>query len=162
MTTFVFTELVPNKLESAALGVSAAGKFVSEDLNKAVKLGTANNYVLATGGDDIDGFVKAIEPFTVNDGFGFGGVQRTGRVSAEVGENQGVTPMAVGDFVVADTQVTLGTAGAAKVKTGVAFSQLETADYTVTRQTPLHAMWRCVRIVSGTGVAGDTVLLERV
>lgn len=160
MTSFVFTELVPNTLESAALGADANGKFTSNDLNKAVKLGTANNYVLATAGSDIDGFVKAIEPFTVNDGFSFGGVQREGRVTALVGAGQSGT-MAVGDYVVADTQVTLNTAGAAKVKTGVAFAQSGTTPFAVTQGTPLHAMWRCIRIVSGTGAAGDTVLLER-
>ena len=148
MTDFVFTELVPNKLESAALGANSSGKFADADLNKAVKLGTANNYVLCTGGDFIDGFVKAIEPFTVNDGFSFGGVQREGRVSAQVGANQGATPMAVGDLVVADTQVALGTAGAAKVKTGAGVAGKTNC--------------KCIRIVSGTGVAGDTVLLERV
>lgn len=147
MTSYVFTELVPNKLESAALGVNAAGKFTDADLNKAVKFGIANNYVLCANGDQIDGFVKAIEPFTVNDGFSFGGVQRQGRVTAEVGANQGATPMAVGDLVAADTQVALGTAGAAKVRTvaGVAGK----------------SSWRCIRIISGTGAAGSVVLLER-
>lgn len=147
MTTFAFTELVPNKLESAALGVNAAGKLTDADLNKAVKFGTANNYVLCANGDQIDGFIKAIEPFTVNDGFGFGGVQRQGRVTAEVGTNQGATPMAVGDLVAADAQVAAGTAGAAKVRTvaGVAG----------------RVAWRCIRIISGTGAAGSVVLLER-
>ena len=161
MTSFVFTETVPTKLESAALGPNSSTKFSDKDLNKAVKLGTANNFVLATEGDDIDGFVKAIEPFTVNDGFSFGSVVRAGRVLAMVGTNQ-VSTMAVGDYVVADTQVALGTAGMAKVKTGVAFSQLGSGTYAVTRQTPLHSMWRCIRIVSGTGAAGDQVLLERI
>ena len=162
MTTFVFTETVPTELEPAALGANSSGKFVSADLNKAVKHGTANNFVLATGRDEIDGFVKAIEPFTVNDGFSFGGVQREGRVAAQVGANQGGTPMAVGDYVVADTQVALGTAGAAKVKTGVAFAQSGTTPFAVTNGTPLKALWKCIRIISGTGVAGDDVLLERV
>ena len=161
MTTFVFTETVPNQLESAALGANSGGKFVSADLNKAVKLGTANNFVLATNGDEIDGFVKAIEPFTVNDGFSFGGVQREGRVSAVVGANQ-VSTMAVGDYVVADTQVALGTAGAAKVRTGTAFAQSGTTPFGVTNSTPARALWRCIRIVSGTGAAGDPVILERV
>jgi hypothetical protein len=161
MTAFVFTELVPTENESAALGVNAAGKFTDKDLGKPVKFGAANNYVLAAAGNDIDGFVLSVEPFTVNDGVGFGGVMRKGRITVEVGANQGGTPMAVGDYVVADAQAAVGTAGTAKVKTGVAFAQSGTTPFAITRETPLHAMWRCIRIISGTGVAGDSVLLER-
>jgi hypothetical protein len=147
MTTFVFTELVPTeKVLSAALGPDANTKFADADVGKAVKLGTANNYVAVAANDEINGFVTSIEPFTVNNGFSFGGVVVSGRVLAEVGANQGATPMAVGDYVVADTPVALGTAGKAKVKTG----------------SPTKFFWRCIRIVSGTGVAGDTVLLERI
>lgn len=145
MTTFVYTELVPTQNESAALGVSAGAKFADADLGKPVKFGTANNYVLCAANDQIDGFVKAIEPITVNNGFSFGGVQREGRVVATVGAAQ--TPaMAIGDLVIADAQVALGTAGAPKVKTGAA----------------TYAAWRCIRIISGTGVAGDSVLIERI
>lgn len=147
MTTFVFTELVPTeKVLSAALGPNTSTKFADADVGKAVKLGSANNYVLVEAGDEIEGFVTSIEPFTVNNGFSFGGVVVSGRVTAEVGANQGATPMAVGDYVVADAQVALGTAGKAQVKTG----------------TPSKFLWRCIRIISGTGAAGSTVLLERI
>lgn len=146
MTTFAFTELVPTeKVLSTALGPDANTKFADADVGKAVKLGTANNYVAVVADDEIEGFVTSIEPFTVNSGFSFGGVVVSGRVTAEVGANQGVTPMAVGDYVVADTPVALGTAGKAKVKTGA----------------PSMYLWRCIRIISGTGAAGSTVLLER-
>jgi len=235
MTAFVFTQLVETELVSAALGPNNSTKFSDKDLNKAVKLGTANNYVLATNGDEIDGFVKAIEPFTVNDGFSFGGVQLEGRVEAAVGANQ-VGALAVGSYVVADTQVALGTVGAAQVKAGgaPALTSVEveagtaaaggatsitldgtasavddyyngmtveilsgtgagqtkvitdyvgstkvatvstwsvnpdnTSVYSVktnifTQTAPLRALWRCIRHVTGTGVTGDTVLLERI
>lgn len=149
MTTFVFTETVPTALISTALGVAklvgsqGVGEYVSADLNKAVKLSSANNYVLATAGDNIDAFIKAIEPFTVNDGVSFGGVQQEGRVQAVVGTG----PLAVGDLVVADTQVALGTEGLAKVKLAVPVAGL--------------GYWKVIRIVLGTGIAGDTVLLEK-
>jgi hypothetical protein len=147
MTTFVFTELVPTeKVLSAALGPNTNTKFADADVGKAVKLGSANNYVLVEAGDEIEGFVTSIEPFTVNNGFSFGGVVVSGRVTAEVGANQGATPMAVGDYVVADAPVALGTAGKAQVKTG----------------TPTKFLWRCIRVVSGTGAAGSMVLLERI
>jgi hypothetical protein len=146
MTTFVFTETVPTELFSTALGVSASAKFVSADLCKAVKLGPNNNYVLCSTGDQVDGFVKAIEPFTVNDGFSFGGVQLEGRVTAKIGV-QGASPMAVGDLIVAGVQVALGTASLGVVITGAGVAG--------------KASWKCIRIITGTGVAGDTVLLER-
>jgi hypothetical protein len=147
MTSFVFTELVPAQtIESAALGVSNAAKFADADVGKAVKFGGANNFVPVAGGDDIDGFVNSISAHTVNGGFSFGGVLREGRMTVEVGANQGATPMAVGDLVVADTPVALGTAGKAKVKTG----------------NPKRAFWTVIRVISGTGAAGSTVLVERV
>lgn len=234
MTAFAFTQLVETELTSAALGPNNSTKFSDKDLNKAVKLGTANNYVLATNGDEIDGFVKAIEPFTVNDGFSFGAVQLEGRVEAVVGSNQ-VGALPIGAYVVADTQVALGTVGAAKVKAGAAPALTEvevlagtasaggatsitltggsavddyyngmvvtidsgtgagqskvitdyvgstkvatvatwsvnpdnTSVFSVTtnvfsQAAPLRALWRCIRHVTGTGVTGDTVLLERV
>lgn len=231
MTSFVFTELVPSQLiESAALGVDANGKFKTEDLGKPVKLAGSNNFVLAAADDEIEGFVNSVDPFNVNDGFSFGGVLRKGRKLAVVGANQSGT-MAVGDLVVADTQVALGTAGSPKVKTGTAFGATavrdgtaqaggaaditldagasatndayngmliqilagtgagqsrvitdyvgatkvasvaawgtapdNTSKFSITQYTeasPKHAKWKVIRIVSGTGVPGDTVLLER-
>lgn len=161
MAVFKFqpTVPVPERL-SACLGVSANAKFADADINKAVKLGTANNYVPVAAGDDIEGFVDSIEPATYNSGFSFGAVQINGSRIAQVGTNQG-SAMAVGDYVVADTPVALGTAGYAQVKTGVTHSQLTSGNYTVTLATPKRFFWRCIRIESGTGVAGDLVLLRR-
>lgn len=161
MTAFVFTETVPaEKIESAALGVDNTHKLATADVGKAVKLSTANNFVLCSGGDEIDGFVNSVDAFTVNDGFSFGGVLREGRVVAMVGSNQSGS-MAVGDYVVADTQVTLGTAGYAKVKSGTAASQLGSGAYTYTAATPSRNLWRCIRLIEGSGAVGKLVLLER-
>lgn len=146
MTTFVFTQTVPTELISAALGVDANNKLTINDLGKPVKLAASNNYVVCSATDQIDGFVGAIEPFTVNDGFSFGGVQLEGRVQAIVGANQ-VSTLNVGDLVVADTQVANNTAGLPAVKQGTGVAGKES--------------WKVIRIVTGTGVVGDTVLLER-
>lgn len=146
MTAFAFNETVPTEVISTALGTGSGNVFVTADVGKAVKLGTAQNYVLVTAGNEIEAFVSSVEPFTVNSGYSFGGVVSEGFKAAVVGANQGVTPMAVGDYVVADTQTALGTAGAAAVKTG----------------TPTKFFWRCVRIISGAGAAGSAVLLQRV
>ena len=161
MADFFFSETAPVGTRlSAKLGAAANTPFAEADKGKAVKLGTAQNYVLATGGDDIEGFVSSVEPITKG-GFSFGGVQIDGWKEAVVGANQGGTPMAVKDYVVADTQVALGTAGAPTVKTGVPFSQSGTTPFAVTPSTPTKFFWRCLRILSGTGVAGDSVLLYR-
>jgi hypothetical protein len=148
MTVFNFTELVNDPLpqiESAALGPNSSTNFVENDVGKIVKVAAASNYVLATAGDEIEGFVKSVEPYTVNDGYSFGSVQRTGRFTAEVGSTETGTVVA-GTLVVTDTQAALGTAGLPQVQSG----------------TPTQFLWRCIRIVSGTGASGDKVLLERI
>lgn len=148
MTDFVFTELVNDPLaqiESACLGPDANNKFGNNDVGKAVKLSTANNYILATAGDEIEGFVEAIEPQTYNSGFSYGTVRRNRRMICQVGTTEAGT-VGPGDLVVADTQAALGTAGLPTVQTG----------------TPTTFLWRCIRIISGTGASGDKVLIERV
>lgn len=145
---FVFDETMymdQRRIESAALGASSGAPFTSKDVGKAVKRGTVQNFVPVAGGNEIEGFVTSVEVMTVNDGFSFGGVQRGGTIQAAIGANQGATPAAVNDYVVADTPVALGTAGLAQVKTG----------------TPAKFLWRIIRIISGTGAAGSVVLLER-
>lgn len=149
MPTFAFTELVNDplaRIESAALGASGSAPLTDADKGKAVKLGSAQNYVLAATTNEIEGFLLSVEPWTVNSGYGFGSVQRSGRVLVKVASDQGATAMAVGDLVVAGTQAAVGTTGGGKVRTG----------------TPSKYIWRCLRIVSGTGVGGDTVLIERI
>jgi hypothetical protein len=147
MTTFVFTELVNAPMAdivSSALGANAGAKFSANDVGKLVKLGSANNYVLAADGDQIEGFVVAMMDNTVNDGFSFGSVQKNKRKYAKVG---GTVALAVGDRVVAGVQAALGTVDALPV---------------VKAGTPAVHIWRVIRIVTGTGAVGDTVLIERV
>jgi len=163
MTDFNYTELVNSPhadIISAALGATA-GLFSDTDVGQAVKMGVANDYVQAVDGDEMEGVVTSVEVVTVNDGMSFGSVQRNMRVTAQVAANEGGT-MAVGDHVVVGTPIALGTAnGMPQVKIGTAASQLAVADYDYTERTPNNFMWKCIRIVSGTGVLGDVVLLER-
>lgn len=149
MADFAFNLLTHSPSEkrviSTALGAAAGEGFRhKEDFGKAVKMGTASNHVLCGADDEIEGFIDSVRGDTVNDGFSFGGVSRGGRHEAKIGANQGVTPMAVLDLVVADVQAAAGTAGDAQVKTGV----------------PTTHKWRVINIM-GTGVTGDTVILER-
>lgn len=149
MSTFVFTELTQSpesmQTESACLGVDANNKLTDNDIGKAVKMAASNNFVLCATTNEIEGLLVATEPVTYNDGFAFGTVQRRGRALATVGTNQ-VGTLAVGDLVVADTQAAIDTAGGLQVLGG----------------TPSTFLWRVIRVVSGTGAAGDTVLIERV
>ncbi len=148
MATFVLTELVRDPLdrvETWVLGVDANNKFASADVGKAVTMGTANNMVPVAAGNEIMGFVSSVEPATINSGFSYGGVKRNGRMTVQVGASQ-VGAIAIGDLVVADTPVALGTAGLAAVQDGA----------------PADDKWRIIRILTGTGVTGDQVLIEKV
>jgi hypothetical protein len=153
MATFNFTLPVQSPEEmgifSTALGASGNAPLTAADLGKAVKLSAANTYGVCATTNELEGILDSVSAETVNSGYGFGGVQRRGYALAYVGANQGGTAMAVGDLVTADTQAAVGTANTIQgpaVKTG----------------TPASFKWRCIRHVTGTGVAGDTVLIERV
>lgn len=132
-----------------ALG-TAAGDFSSAtDVGKGVKLGAAA-YVVAAKDDEIEGIVSSVEHGTKNGGYSWGGVQTKGRAEAVVGASQTGT-VAVGALVTNDTPVALGTAGKIQVfSAGAGFV------------APSNFLWRVIRIISGTGVTGDTVLIERI
>lgn len=130
------------RIISAALGASTGAPFGANDVGKAAKMGTLQNYVPVADGDELEGFVNSVEPFTVNAGFSFGTIQRGGDMLVEV---IGATPVALRDYVVAGAPVALGTAGKAKVKPG----------------SPTKFLWRVTRIVTGTGAAGDQVYIRR-
>jgi hypothetical protein len=140
---------------TSALGTGGANIWTDKELGKAVKLSQADDstMVLATNGDEIDGFVGAIAIGTVNDGFSHGSVKTEGWQEALIGTHQpdtgGQTPTVVaakvGDWVVADDQIAFGTAGLPKVKTSAT----------------ARSGWKIMRILSGTGVVGDKVLLAR-
>jgi hypothetical protein len=159
MTTFAFGENVTEAMKdtiSAALGAAAASGIGTNDLDKAYKMGTLQNYVPCADGDPIEGFLNAVEGFTVNNGFSFGSIQRRGRKTVQNGAGQAT--LAVGDTVVAFTQTAIGTAGLAQVKKATATAATDDGGLT---QSGLYA-WKVIRILTGTGVAGDKVLIERV
>ncbi len=166
MSNFAFNVKVMDPevadVTDAALGTSGQG-WKDSEVGKAVKLAAANNYVLCTDGDEIEGFVAAIEPNTVNAGYSFGAVQRRGRIQAVLAA--GVTNAAVGMFVVAAAQEAVGTqvnGNKPLVKPGVAAAQSGTTPFAYTERTPNTHMWRIIRLVSGGDDAGGIVLIERV
>jgi len=152
MTNFVFNPVVnapPPDITSAALGTGPAGLFAQADVGKPVKLGTANNYLLCAAGDEIAGFVFSLEAATVNNGFSFGAVQKNKRFVAKIDAAQ-LGTLVVGGLVAAGTQAILGTAQTEPVVQGL-----------TPVATTVHK-WQIIRIISGTGVAGDLILIERV
>lgn len=134
---------LPGGYDTAALGVDPAGKFVANDINKAVKLAAANNYVLAADGDDLEAVSISLEPGTVNEGFSHGTVQV--RFKELEALNAGIGAIAVGAAVVCGAQNALGTIQAApKVKAGAG----------------VLFKWRVKSLLAGTGQVGELVLLE--
>lgn len=153
MATFKFDQLVDldrADIVSAALGAATGAAYATADIGKFVKLEAASgdaNWVPVADGDDLEGHIVSVEPYTVNLGFKFGSVQKNGRQWVINANAAGAgSAMAVGDFVVAAAQtVAIGTAGKTKVKdgAGTAFK------------------WRVIRVLVD-GAIGDEVLIERV
>ena len=121
---------------------AATDEFKYADVNKAVKYAGVQ-MDLAVAGDDIVGFVETLNA-TTSDLHSVGTVKKSGRVRVEVGVGE-VGTLAVGDLIVADAQVALGTAGRAMVKGGA----------------PAVYKW-AVMWLDGDGTAGTTVVIERV
>jgi len=153
MTQFVFTELVNDPhadVISTALGVDANNKLNDNDIGKPVKLAANNNYVLCADGDDIEGFLVSMEANTVNDGFSFGSVRRNKRMIAQVEAGELAT-LSVGLFAAAGVQTVA-------INVAQAYPQVIVATIAATTVDA----WRVIRVISGTGVAGDLVLIEKV
>lgn len=153
MSTFKFNVKVNDpfaNITEAALGASSGDGWGDEEVGKAVKLGSANNYVLCGANDPIEGFVVAMEPNTVNQGFSFGSVQRDRRMEAVLAVGQ--TGVVVGDTCTAGAQEVVGT----QVNGNKALVQKESAGGDAG-----DFVWRVIRLETD-GEAGSTVLLERV
>lgn len=135
---------VPDRVYS--LGDNS-GQFSDQDIGKAVKYGTDSAMVLCASGDDIVGFVAAVEPGTM-DGYSIGAV--TMDIGCEEYAADEAGSLSVGDVVTAGTAGTLGTAD-------TDFLQNVLVDAAVA-YTGHH--WQVVEVY-GTG-AGRKVLLRKV
>lgn len=131
--------------ETTAYGAALEAWTSEKEVGKVVKMGTAENYVLAADGDDIEAIVRTVEPGTVNQGFHHGSIQTEDRSLAVV---VGAT-VVVRDEVVAAAQEALGT-------------QTNSNNPPVKKGAGALFHWRGVSIVSGTGAAGSVVVIERV
>lgn len=143
----------PDSYFTAALGVSSV-PLTSLDEGKAVKLVASDRYGVVADGDEIEGILAAVEPFTVNNGYGLGSIQRKERF---IGKNLGAT-LAFGEKVVAAAQPAVGTAiteVTSGAQTGVRPTPVKTG-------TPTTHVWRVISLLGGGGLVNTHVLIERV
>lgn len=125
---------------------SGLGEYSDAEVFKAVKLGTASNFLLCEDGDELDGFIDNIDSGGTTDGYTFGGVARgNAGLRVEVQVAAGAEKVNINDLVVAAAQLPVGTAGLAQVKGGA----------------PERHLWRVMEISTGTGVAGDKIVIEK-
>ena len=142
----VDTSLMGIVTDALGTAVAGTGTYDDTELGKGVKMAAAS-YVAVAVGDQIEGIVNSVEPGVRNSGYSWGGIQTTGRALAVVADAQVTTAMAVGDLVCAAIPIA---SGLAVQSNGTGYA------------APTEFLWRCIRIVSGTGAAGDSVLLERI
>ncbi len=154
MAKFKMQEEVGIESFTARLGVgSGSANYVTDlEIGKPVKLVGDSQYNLCAVGDQIEGFVTAVETYTADD-FSIGSVDACGRKRVMLDGLQatpGTGVIAVGDYVVTGTVVAKGTAlvGAPKV-------------CKATTQTGMYFAWRVVSL-EGTTAVGQYATIARV
>ena len=155
MAKFKMQPTVDTECITARLGAgSGSANYVTDlELKKPVKLVGDSQYNLCSAGDQIEGFIRAVETWTADD-FSIGSVQYEGRVKVTLDGLQatpGTGAIAVGDYVVAGTAVAKGTS------LGSAYPKVCKA----TTQTGMYFAWRVVSL-DGTTAVGQTATIERV
>lgn len=159
MAKFQMKETIPATAKTARLGAGsgAANQLDDKEIGKAVKLIAESRFGLCAVGDQIEGFIGAIETATMDD-FTIGSVFNEHSFRKEVTfdglqATPGTGVIAIGDRVVTGTVVAKGTAlGNVPVKVCKA-----------TTQTGMDYVWRVVSLGSaGTGAVGTTGVIERV
>lgn len=143
---------------SAKLGtntVANSGHLNDNDIGKPLKLTAAGTYALCADGDNIDGFLVAVDPETV-DGYAFGTVQIGGRVYAQLaGASTFGYVVEAGGPAAARTAEPSGY-GQVSSHAGLALISTDTVDEI--RPLILSKKWR---IISGAVTDDAIVLLEK-
>jgi hypothetical protein len=139
---------------TARLGTASGSANYEDDkmIGKAVKLIGDSQYSLCAVGDQIEGFVTAVETYTADD-FSIGSVDSKSRKRVTLDGLQatpGTGVIAVGDYVVTGTVVPKGTALTVPVKVCKA-----------TTQTGMYHAWRVVSL-EGTTAVGQYATIARV
>lgn len=145
----VTTELI-NRGKSAALGaVTGEAWSTNKDTYKPVKLVGDSRYGLCADGDNVEGFVVAVDGSTVNGGYAFGTVAVL--VPGDTFKVQVSTAYAVGDLLVAGVNKAAGTANAVA---GLPLMKKPAA-------APAGTSF-LYRVVSGSGTANTAAVVQRV
>jgi len=113
----------------------------SIDVGKPVTLSDSTTFALSEAGDDFDGFIYSVDDI-FDDGTVVGTVVRQPLLRKKV-VNAGATQLDIKDTVVADDQVTAGTAGLPQVKAGT-------------------GGWRVIELLGGTGLTDEELIIEKV
>ena len=156
MAKFMMGEVVGVEPITARLGAGtgSSNNLTTAELGKIVKLVGESRYGLAAAGDQIEGFIVAVESATL-DGYTIGSVKQKSYKKVTFDGLQatpGTGTVAIGDYVVTGTVVAKDTALSGPVKVTKA-----------TTQTGMYHAWRVVSLGSaGTGAVGTTGLIERV
>ena len=154
MAKFQMKELIGTEPITARLGAGSGSANYATDveIGKSVKLAGDSQYNLCAAGDQIEGFITAVETYTADD-FSIGSVQFEGRKRVTLDGLQatpGTGTCAIGDYCVAGTAVAKGTALTVPPKVCKA-----------TTQTGMYFAWRIVSL-EGTGAVGQIAVIERV
>ena len=155
-------KMVPTAPESASLSVlfgagnTPGDRWDNKEQGKIIKYVADSRYDLCAVGDEIEGFVQAVEQATQN-GYSFGTMYDKQRrfVRADgLQATPGVGTIAVGDYVVCGSVTAKGTVLPDYPKVCKATSQANA------KATPYA--WRVLAIMTGTGVVGDKLTIGRV
>lgn len=154
MAKFQMKELIGTEPVTARLGsASGSANYLTDvEIGKLVKLIGDSLYNLTAVGDQIEGFITAVEGYTADD-FSIGSVNSQGRKRVTLDGLQatpGTGTCAVGDYVVTGTVVAKGTALTVPPKVCKA-----------TTQTGMYFAWRIVSL-EGSGAVGQYAVIERV
>lgn len=154
MAKFKMLPTIGTEAFTARLGAdSGSANYVTDvEIGKPVKLVGDSQYNLCAAGDQLEGFIVAVEGAPADD-FSIGSVVNCDRVKVTLDGLQatpGTGTIAVGDYVVAGTAVVKGTALSVPPKVCKA-----------TTQTGMYFAWRVVSL-DGTGAVGQTATIERV
>lgn len=158
MAKFQLKETITANLEAKTVrlgaGTGAANNLTDKEIGKPVKLVAESRFDLCASGDQIEGFIAAVETAT-QDGYTIGSYVDEGYKEVTFDGLQatpGTGAIAIGDYVVAGTAVAKGTALNGPMKVCKA-----------TTQTGMYHAWRVVSLgTAGSGAVGTTGLIERV
>lgn len=155
MAKFKMQPLVGAEPFTARLGAgTGAANYVTDlEIGKLVKLVGDSQYNLCAAGDQIEGYVAAVETYTADD-YSIGSVDAQGRIKVTLDGLQatpGTGSVAVGDYVVCGTVVAKGT--------GLAGAYPKVCK--ATTQTGMYFAWRVVSL-DGTTAVGQTATIQRV